>query len=523
MDIFEDLDTTQQDENGQPMALKQFNLKSNLKGENSLGDKLTLDNFTVEYSNGDVEDSTETQAFSADAGEDEIVDGFSDRYGEGADTSTFTSAGGTDEIQIGSRILDRKDYIAEITDLKYSKEKECYVATVKALKTGTTVVTVRTTVNGQEYSASFSLTVTANFTVYSNPAEIQQELYATSDEITLYAVPTALAVSNSETSFVGSADEEDIETFSSGSETVDMISDIDTEGSTEAFSAGDSENQNIAVYADTNPSKNLASLMTWKITADPEGAVDLSEVYDSKFTVTSEAVVPVTLTVQGTFTYQNVEYTSYTWINVTTTEAKKITWNTDHMTITLGGDDTDGYTPASTKEGDLILTVPAGCLASDLSKDDFIVTATSVQSEEADSESMERASTNGTTSIASITGFKHEVGSETYEITVTGSKVGSVTISVSALGADKKTTYDAVVTVEVLSPDGGQAVSTDSSNSDAASDDWSDNSTDSSDFTSDNTSDWGDENDNTVDIIPNESQDDFSAEEGSWESGDNGF
>ena len=147
--------------------------------------------------------------------------------------------------------------------------------------------------------------------------------------------------------------------------------------------------------------------MTWKITADPEGAVDLSEVYDSKFTVTSEAVVPVTLTVQGTFTYQNVEYTSYTWINVTTTEAKKITWNTDHMTITLGGDDTDGYTPASTKEGDLILTVPAGCLASDLSKDDFIVTATSVQSEEADSESMERASTNGTTSIASITGFKH--------------------------------------------------------------------------------------------------------------------
>lgn len=407
--------------------------------------------------------------------------------------------------------------------MKYSKEKECYVATVKALKTGTTVVIVRTTVNGQEYSASFSLTVTANLTVYSNPAEIQQELYATSDEITLYAVPTALAVSNSETSFVGSADEEDIETFSSESETVDMISDIDTEGSTEAFSAGDSENQNIAVYADTNPSKNLASLMTWKITADPEGAVDLSEVYDSKFTVTSEAVVPATLTVQGTFTYQNVEYTSYTWINVTTTEAKKITWNTDHMTITLGGDDTDGYTPASTKEGDLILTVPAGCLASDLNKDDFIVTATSVQSEEADSESLERASTNGTTSIASITGFKHEVGSETYEITVTGSKVGSVTISVSALGADKKTTYDAVVTVEVLSPDGGQAVSTDSSDSDAASDDWSDNSTDSSDFTSENTSDWGDENDNTVDIIPNESQDDFSAEEGSWESVDNGF
>ncbi|MFR2214319.1 MAG: hypothetical protein ACLS61_11205 [Ruminococcus sp.] len=69
MDIFEDLDTTQQDEsNGQLVALKQFNLRSNLKDKNSLGEELTLDDFIVDYSNGDDEGSSETRTFSKDAG-----------------------------------------------------------------------------------------------------------------------------------------------------------------------------------------------------------------------------------------------------------------------------------------------------------------------------------------------------------------------------------------------------------------------------------------------------------------------
>ena len=97
-----------------------------------------------------------------------------------------------------------------------------------------------------------------------------------------------------------------------------------------------------------------------------------------------------------------------------------------------------------------------------------------------------------------------------------------MTISVSALGADKKTTYNAAVTVEVLPPE-GQAISTDPSDIEGASDDWSDNSTEGSGFTSDTVAGWGDENSDTVDIIPNESQDDFSADNGSWESGGSGF
>ena len=88
--------------------------------------------------------------------------------------------------------------------------------------------------------------------------------------------------------------------------------------------------------------------------------------------------------------------------------------------------------------------------------------------------------------------------------------------------AAARRTYNASVTVEILPPE-GQAVSTDPSDIDGASDDWSDNSIDGSSFTSGTASGWDDENSDTLDIIPNESQDDFSADAGSWESGDSGF
>ena len=405
--------------------------------------------------------------------------------------------------------------------MEYSQEKKCYVATVKALQTGTTVITVKTTVNGQEYSASFSLTVTADLTIYSDPGEITQEIYTTSDPVTLYAVPASLAVSSNETGFVGSTGEED--GFASDSDCVDMISESENEEDFSVVGAESADSQNIAAYVGTNPSKNLASLMEWNITAEPEGAVEVSDVNDSQFTVRSDALVPVTLTVQGTFTYQNVEYTSYTWINVKTTEAKNITWDTERATITLDQNENGSYVPANAK---LALTVPAGILFSELSQSDFAVTdLLSTQSEASVSENLESADAGENGLTASITGFvpkDNDDGSKTYELIVTGYKPGSVTISVSALGADKKTTYNASVTVEILPPE-GQAVSTDPSDIDGASDDWSDNSIDGSSFTSGTASGWDDENSDTLDIIPNESQDDFSADAGSWESGDSGF
>lgn len=47
--------------------------------------------------------------------------------------------------------------------------------------------------------------------------------------------------------------------------------------------------------------------------------------------------------------------------------------------------------------------------------------------------------------------------------------------------------------------------------------------TDSANYSSDAASGWEDQNNDTIDIIPNESPDDFSEDDGSWESGDSGF
>ena len=98
-----------------------------------------------------------------------------------------------------------------------------------------------------------------------------------------------------------------------------------------------SGDQKIAVYADTAPSKNFASMMTWTITEDPVGAATVSEISDNQFTVTIESLVPATLTVKGTYTYKGVEYTSYTWINVIGLESGQ-TVSTDPSDSETGAD-----------------------------------------------------------------------------------------------------------------------------------------------------------------------------------------
>lgn len=473
MDIFEDMDLEQTDDSNPPRALKTFYLDSNLVGDDSLGKELTLNNgFTVEYSNGDDKDETATAAVSQQS---DWSDGFSEGVEISDDTETFVSSSEAgDNVQSETQTSDQKDYIAQIVKLEYSEAENCYVATVEALKTGTTVITVRATVHKTvdnqeielEYQASFTLTVTADLTVYSDSAEIKEELHQTSDKITLYAVPTSQALSVKEAGSSGStavvgADgfssdgsgvvieedaaqseesgismeslEADVETenlddvggFEAGEEYADMVTESEEAGSygssdfesapesnsensaaeyfesdpetASGFEVEISEGQNvqtsgdqkIAVYADTAPSKNFASMMTWTITEDPVGAVTVSEISDNQFTVTIESLVPATLTVKGTYTYKGVEYTSYTWINV--------------------------------------------------------------------------------------------IGLES-----------------------------------------GQTVSPDPSDSETGAD-WSGSSADSANYSSDAASGWEDQNNDTIDIIPNESADDFSEDDGSWESGDSGF
>ena len=473
MDIFEDMDLEKIDDSNQPRALKTFYLDSNLVGDDSLGEKLTLNNgFTVEYSNGDDKDDTATAAVSQQS---DWSDGVSEGVEISDGTETFVSASEAgDNVQTETQTSDQKDYIAQIVKLEYSEAENCYVATVEALKTGTTVITVRATVRKNvdnqeielEYQASFTLTVTADLTVYSDSAEIKGELHQTSDSITLYAVPTSQALSVNEAGSSGSTAEvgadgfssdgsgvameedaaqseesgismesleadvdtenlDDVGGFEAGEEYADMVTESEEAGSygssdfesapesnsensaaeyfesdpetASGFEVEISEGQNvqtsgdqkIAVYADTAPSKNFASMMTWTITEDPVGAVTVSEISDNQFTVTIESLVPATLTVKGTYTYKGVEYTSYTWINV--------------------------------------------------------------------------------------------IGSES-----------------------------------------GQTVSTDPSDSETGAD-WSGSSADSANYSSDAASGWEDQNNDTIDIIPNESPDDFSEDDGSWESGDSGF
>lgn len=473
MDIFEDMDLEQTDDSNPPRALKTFYLDSNLVGDDSLGKGLTLNNgFTVEYSNGDDKDDT---AIAAVSQQSDWSDGFSEGVEISDGTETFVSASEAgDNVQTETQTSDQKDYIAQIVKLEYSETEKCYVATVEALKTGTTVITVRATVRKTvdnqeielEYQASFTLTVTADLTVYSDSAEIKGELHQTSDKITLYAVPTSQALSVKEAGSSGSTAEvgadgfssdgsgvaieedaaqseesgismesleadvdtgnlDDVGGFEAGEEYANMVTESEeasSYGSSDFESAPESNSENsvaeyfesdpetasgfeekisegqnvqtsgdqkIAVYADTAPSKNFASMMTWTITEDPVGAVTVSEISDNQFTVTIESLVPATLTVKGTYTYKGVEYTSYTWINV--------------------------------------------------------------------------------------------IGLES-----------------------------------------GQTVSTDPSDSETGAD-WAGNSADSANYSSDAASGWEDQNNDTIDIIPNESPDDFSEDDGSWESGDSGF
>lgn len=473
MDIFEDMDLEHTDDSNQPRALKTFYLDSNLVGDDSLGKGLTLNNgFTVEYSNGDDKEDT---AIAAVSQQSDWSDGFSEGVEISDGTETFVSASEAgDNVQTETQTSDQKDYIAQIVKLEYSETEKCYVATVEALKTGTTVITVRATVRKTvdnqeielEYQASFTLTVTADLTVYSDSAEIKGELHQTSDKITLYAVPTSQALSVKEAGSSGSTAEvgadgfssdgsgvaieedaaqseesgismesleadvdtgnlDDVGGFEAGEEYANMVTESEeasSYGSSDFESAPESNSENsvaeyfesdpetasgfeekisegqnvqtsgdqkIAVYADTAPSKNFASMMTWTITEDPVGAVTVSEISDNQFTVTIESLVPATLTVKGTYTYKGVEYTSYTWINV--------------------------------------------------------------------------------------------IGLES-----------------------------------------GQTVSTDPSDSETGAD-WAGSSADSANYSSDAASGWEDQNNDTIDIIPNESPDDFSEDDGSWESGDSGF
>ena len=108
------------------------------------------------------------------------------------------------------------------------------------------------------------------------------------------------------------------------------------------------------------------------------------------------------------------------------------------------------------------------------------------------------------------------------QFTVTIESLVPATLTVKGTYTYKGVEYTSYTWINVIGLESGQTVSTDPSDSETGAD-WSGSSADSANYSSDAASGWEDQNNDTIDIIPNESADDFSEDDGSWESGDSGF
>lgn len=558
MDIYENLVVDERDA-GYGKAVKDFELhesKSVLGIEKKLG--TGKNDLQVEYSSG-IND-TDVLAFSdggqqvvfSDTG-DEEAEGFSSDADESVNTtesaavgaadgtadSTGTTASDAADTDGTSKLLEPDEYIAEVTNIYYDSSKGCYIATVKAIKTGTTVITVKTTgTDGQPYRASFTLTVTADLTVYASPASIEQSA-GQSTEVTLYAVPTAMItgtnaveVTDANTAMVGSdgftaenygdissvdsemANEEETyadgtEGFSSAGDSVDMITDGD-------FAS--------AVYAGNmqEPSKNLASLISWEVKTaeETEGAVTTTQVADSRFKVTSEAEIPVTLTISGTFEYEGITYTSMTWVEVTTPEAKEIKWENQKEELMLKSAGTSAAgVMATTKQFNLI--VPEDCISNDaLTVDNFTVTPVSATDTQtyADEETMEMAVTDPIAEVKTV--IAPENGSTVYKVEIQGNKAGIVKVTVNVTGKDGATNYTASLILTVKAPTVTGQMSGTTEGTNPANDGWGETDDMNSGFNQNETDGWQDNASDYVDIVPNESYDNSADDNSGWGSGE---
>ena len=430
----------------------------------------------------------------------------------------MTAADTDGESDDGIQLLDESELIAKVINMQYDSNSGNYIATVKALKTGTTVITA--TVTGKEnqvYTASFTVTVTADLTVYTKPTAVKQ-VVDSSTEVTLYAVPTALTTSTNQVSFVGNS--EDAATFSSGEDAAEEDSvELDAyTDETETFTADDntyvdmiSDNDNeTAVYASDleNPSKNFVSMMNWSIESDVPGALEWTEVdTNGVFSVTSYAIGSSTLTITGTYTYENIEYTSTTWLDINTIKDSGIHWReTPERTVKLQPQAT-GPVPATVI---FYLDDDNDYLTHNQDTDQLVITC----------ETAVGAATD-TSNIAEISEIAVSENGNGYAITIKCKNSGKVRIKASAIGKDG-TPYTAKLelTIEIDGSSGTQTVDgTDPVDSDLTDSGFA------SDMTSDTDSGFADDDQQNdyVDIIPNEDSADFSDDDGSWESGDSGF
>lgn len=563
MDIFENMEINEGDTAETAKSRKTFELEDE---GGVLPKNLTLDSgFTVAYSSGDDSDTATASlsgendenvqaVFSGEMAADEDEEFSDGSNGDSTVTDEFT--GVSDEIasfaadstadtgsDSGVTTLSEDDLIAKVVDIKYDTDKKKYIATVEALKTGTTVITVEATVgNGttrQTYTASFSLTVTADLTVVSDPDSITQLVHDSTD-VTLYAVPTALMTStnslDSTTGVVGAAEAtegfQDQETGDDGWSSEDETSAVfASETAFEAESEFESDSNyvdmitdqsdGISVFAaDYSALKNLASFMTWKVEADQVGPVSITMGANNTFTVTSESTNFVTLTVTGTYVYNEISYTFTTWIEVSATESQGISWDAARTTpeIYVGNtytvvlnDPDKWFAENGLTKADITITEAADTEGTDTQnvssgepENAGEIEIDIPENEEnafgaADAFSAEQAyvgaATDETGDIVQVTAITPNSDKTGYEVTIRGLRAGTATITVNAKDSEETIRYTVSFNLKVK---------TDPSDTDSSAD------TDSG---------WDTSTGDYVDIIPDEN-DDFSDEAEGWGTGE---
>ncbi len=268
MDIFEDLVTDGGEDDGK--ALKNFVLKD---AAGNVGNDKTFKDFSFIYRYEEDETS-------------QITSGTAGTEADGAATEEAAGSTGT-----GSNILDDEDLIAKVVNIKYDSEVKGYVATVQALKTGTEIITA--TVTGkkdQEYSASFTLTVTADLTVYASSSTVTQYV-GENTELSVYAVPMSMysfSTDGTVTADLQSADGEDavVEDQTLGADE----SESTLEEITEAVSESE-EDPESGVTVDTEGISDNTILPEGASQDDTDSAETVPETGDSTMDQASEIAV----------------------------------------------------------------------------------------------------------------------------------------------------------------------------------------------------------------------------------------
>ena len=362
MDIFESLDLDEDENHGK--ALKTFVLKDDAK---KLGTDKTLTDFEFIYG-GTEEAETQTASEAVtDSGSETVSDSNiqvltgEDRIAEvtkieydnevgGYVATVLAHKTGTEEItaviKVGSGTSE-EEYRATFT-LTVTADLTAYAdsATVSLNKDDKVTLAVHavpmsmynnsTDVDitaDQQSAGSEDSVVTEEQTLGSeNEPTAAEESTPAEESSQMVLVQNGEAITGVDSSMGSESSDTDADTGEdSGSEAEEM-----TDGEIQMQISLEEESENtesvLTPYADlattvAAPEKDLAPYMKWEIAVE-EGGEDFIEVTDIRataekqmaFTITSLAEIDpdmvITLTITGTYTYENVDYTTTTWVEV---------------------------------------------------------------------------------------------------------------------------------------------------------------------------------------------------------------